>query len=111
MYYVFFTDKFFTVVRRTSRGTPIAVLRSPSFRGQQCAQFRVSFQGSSLDQLNVYKDGGGEGKLMFQRNATSDQYWRYHRLTIVPTACEVFQVGHLKTMLYIFGGRGYDKLE
>lgn len=87
------TDKFFRVTQRTNRGTPIAVLRSPTFRGQQCARFRVFFQGSSLNQLNVYKDGGGKGKRMFQRNATTDHYWRFHQVTILPTACEAFQVG------------------
>ena len=91
MIFIFFTDKFFKVIRRTGRGTPIAVLRSQPFHGQHCAEFYLVFRGSSLNQLNVYKDGGGEGKMMFQRNATSDNYWRLHRVTIVPDACEAFQ--------------------
>ena len=86
------TDKFFRVTRRTNRGTPKAVLRSRPFHGQQCAEFWVIFHGSSNNQLNVYKDGDGEGKLMYQKNGTSDNLWRFHRVTLEPSACEAFQV-------------------
>ena len=93
-----FLDKFFRVIHRTHRGIPKAVLRSPSFNGQQCAQFSMFFRGSRLNQLNVYKDGGGKRKLVYKRNATSDNYWRTYVVTIVPTACEVFQVRKYKIL-------------